>query len=148
MDMIDTTETTLDAAGVNDRPGTYLADAGYCYEDSLEQATDADVDVLIAIGRIRRGAQVPESPRGSSPKTPLAASAWPRACGRRRAGLTMPDERRSSSPPSPEEGPAARRILATAAPRWSARRVDTPLHSLCHKLRKLATATEAMATAT
>ena len=39
---------TLDAAGIDDRPDTVLADAGYCSTDNLEQLDSDGPDVIVA----------------------------------------------------------------------------------------------------
>ncbi len=53
--MIEKTEENLAAAGIEDRPDTYLADAGSCSEDNLAATEDLDSEVLAATGRQRHG---------------------------------------------------------------------------------------------
>jgi len=46
--MLDLLDQTLDAAGIEDRPDTLLADAGYCSEANLAQADPDGPDLLVA----------------------------------------------------------------------------------------------------
>ena len=70
MEMIETTEANLGAAGIDENPRHVLADAGYCSEKNVTEATQAGVDVLIATGRIKQDEQVPAAREDRSPKTP------------------------------------------------------------------------------
>ena len=116
--MIGATEANLDAADIDDSPDRLLADAGYCSEDNVTDATDAGVDVLIATGRIKHGERVPDAPRGPIPKdATVKVNDGPQAAdqagtdrlrqtqGHRRAGLRT-DEGPTSSriPPSARVG--------------------------------------------
>ena len=67
--MIEKTEENLAAAGIEDTPDTYLADAGYCSEDNLEATQALGSEVLAATGRQRHGEQLPTAPRGPIPKS-------------------------------------------------------------------------------
>lgn len=49
-------------------PRQVLADAGYFSEDNVASAADADIDVLIATGRMKHGETPPPAPRGRIPK--------------------------------------------------------------------------------
>jgi len=46
--MIETTSRTFEEAGIDDRPGTLLADAGYCSEENLAAFGEGDPDPYIA----------------------------------------------------------------------------------------------------
>jgi len=59
---------SLQAAGIDHRPDTLLADAGYFSEDNVQAATDAGIDPLIATGRQKHGEQPSAAPRGRIPK--------------------------------------------------------------------------------
>lgn len=50
------------------KPRQVLADAGYFSEDNVAVAADADVDALIATGRMKHGETPPPAPRGRIPK--------------------------------------------------------------------------------
>ena len=65
--MIGVTEGNLDAADIDDSPEMILADAGYCSEANLQQIADAEVNALVATGRIRAKERVPDAPRGRIP---------------------------------------------------------------------------------
>lgn len=59
---------SLQAAGIEDKPETLLADAGYFSEDNVEAVTEAGIDPLIATGRQKHGEKPPAAPRGRIPK--------------------------------------------------------------------------------
>jgi len=99
-DMIEVTEANLADAGVDDNPGVILADAGYCSEGNLTTAADADIDVLIATGRINTTSACPTSREDVFRRTPALANAWPVDCGPRPDEPTTPDARPSSNRPS------------------------------------------------
>ena len=58
----------LRAAGIQGKPDTLLADAGYFIEDNVTAATEAGILPLIATGRQRHGEKPPAAPRGRIPK--------------------------------------------------------------------------------
>jgi transposase len=137
--MIAVTETNLDAAGIEEDFSVLLADAGYCSEQNLNEAKAADVDVLIATGRIRRGEHVPASPRGPVPKD---ATARERMGRRLRTKKGRADYARRKAIVEPvfgqmkvrqHAGFLRLRGLDGAQGEWM-------LHSICHNLRKLAQA--------
>ena len=68
LEMIETSEANLGAAGIDENPDTVITDAGYFSEKNVTDATDTGVDVLIATGRIKYDEQVPPAPRGPVPK--------------------------------------------------------------------------------
>lgn len=132
---IEATAANLEAAGIAERPRTYLADAGYCSEENLKAAADADVDVLIATGRLRRGEQVP-APRG---RIPTGATRRERMARRLRTKKGRADYARRKAIVEPafgqmkvrqKAGFLRLRGLAGAQGEWT-------LHALCHNLRKL-----------
>lgn len=137
--MIAATETNLDAAGIEEDFDILLSDAGYCSEQNLVDAAQADVDVLIATGRIRRGEHVPASPRGPIPKD---ATARERMGRRLRTKKGRADYARRKAIVEPvfgqmkvrqHAGFLRLRGLDGAQGEWT-------LHSICHNLRKLAQA--------
>jgi transposase len=137
--MIAVTETNLDAAGIEEDFDVMLSDAGYCSEQNLNDAKAADVDVLIATGRIRRGEHVPASPRGPIPKD---ATARERMGRRLRTNKGRADYARRKAIVEPvfgqmkvrqHAGFLRLRGLDGAQGEWM-------LHSICHNLRKLAQA--------
>ena len=65
--LVDLAES-LAAAGINDKPGTLLADAGYFSEDNVEAVIGAGIDPLIATGRHKHGEKPPEPPHGPVPQ--------------------------------------------------------------------------------
>ena len=66
--MVGVTEANLDDADIDGSPEVVLADAGYCSEANLKQIADAEINALIATGRIRYGERVSDAPRGPIPK--------------------------------------------------------------------------------
>ena len=67
-DMLEATHMNLADAGIDEQPEVVLADAGYCSEDNLQTAADAQTNVLVATGRLKRNERVPDAPRGPIPK--------------------------------------------------------------------------------
>jgi transposase len=65
--MIAATNQSLTDAGIDDRPGQLLADAGYCSEDNLAALTDQDPDCFIATRNTRRNPQPRNGRRGPLP---------------------------------------------------------------------------------
>ena len=55
-------------ADIDGSPEVVLADAGYCSEANLKQIAGAEINALIATGRIRYGERVSDAPRGPIPK--------------------------------------------------------------------------------
>jgi len=138
MDMMEATEATLDSAGIDGRPTTTMADAGYCSEENLGKAAEADLDVLIATGRTRRNEHV-LSPRGRIPKD---ATRRERMARRLKTKKGRSDYARRKAIVEPAFGQMKVRQhagflrlrgLEGAKGEWT-------LHTLCHNLRKLATA--------
>jgi transposase len=132
------TEANLAAAGVNERPRTYLADAGYCSEDNLSAAHEAGLDVLIATGRAYPGERV-LSVRGP---IPVAATKRQRMARRLKTTKGRTDYARRKAIVEPAFGQMKVRQragfirlrgLEGAQGEWT-------LHAMCHNLRKLAAA--------
>jgi transposase len=65
--MIAATNRSLTDAGIDDRPGQLLADAGYCSEDNLAGLTEQDPDCFIATRNTRRNPQPRNGRRGPLP---------------------------------------------------------------------------------
>lgn len=65
--MIAATNQSLADAGIDERPGQLLADAGYCSEDNLAALTDQDPDCFIATRNTRRNPQPRNGRRGPLP---------------------------------------------------------------------------------
>jgi len=61
-------EEALAAAGIEGKPKTLLADAGYFSEDNVAAACEAGIDPLIATGRQKHGQKLTAAPRGRIPK--------------------------------------------------------------------------------
>lgn len=134
--MIAITEGNLDAADIDDSPRLVLADAGYCSEDNLQNATDADIDVLVATGRMKPNEAVP-APRGPIPKGATARERMARRL-RTKAGKADYARRKVIVEPAfgqmkvrQQAGHLRLRGLAGAQGEWT-------LHVVCHNLRKLA----------
>ena len=99
--MIGVTEGNLDAADIDDSPEVVLADAGYCSEANLQQIADAEINALVATGRIRGKERVSDAPRGRIPneRHPTRTDG-PETPDQGRDGPTTPDARPSWSRPS------------------------------------------------
>jgi hypothetical protein len=137
--MIEATETELTAAGIDGSPRVLLSDAGYCSADNLEALGKQKIDALVATGRLRRGEQVPPTPRGRIPKN---ATAKQRMARRLRTKSGKADYARRKVIVEPvfgqmktrqHAGQLRLRGLAGAQGEWT-------LHLVCHNLRKLANA--------
>ncbi|NIA25894.1 MAG: transposase, partial [Gammaproteobacteria bacterium] len=146
--MIDAATANLADAGIEAVPNMFLADAGYCSQDNLEQISDAKVNALIATGRIRRNERVPDTPRGPIPKD---ATRHERMARKLRTKVGRADYARRKVIVEPvfgqmkvrqHAGHLRLRGIAGAQGEWT-------LHVICHNLRKLANAANpAPATAT
>ena len=139
MGMIEATEANLAAAGIDEKPDTYISDAGYFSEKNVTDATEAGVDVLIATGRLKHHEQVPAAPRGPIPKD---ATVKEKMARRLRTKKGKADYARRKAIVEPvfgqmkvrqRAGFLRLRGLEGAHGEWA-------LHSLCHNLRKLARA--------
>ena len=145
--MICQTEKNLAAAGVEDTPETYLADAGYCSEDNLEATEALGAEVLVATGRQRHGEQFPTAPRGPIPKS---ATRRERMARRLRTKKGRADYARRKAIVEPAFGQMKVRQRAGqlrlrgrdgAQGEWTR-------HAICHNLRKLMGARSALGLAT
>jgi transposase len=67
-EMLGLLDAALTAAGIDGRPRTLLADAGYFSADNIAAALAAGIDPLIATGRLKHGQQPLPAPRGRIPK--------------------------------------------------------------------------------
>ncbi len=139
MTMLEVTEANLAAAGIGEDPDTVIADAGYFSEANVVDATDAGVDVLIATGRIKHGARVPDAPRGRIPRDATVKERMARRL-RTKAGRADYARRKAIVEPvfgqmkvRQRAGFLRLRGLEGAQGEWA-------LHVLCHNLRKLAQA--------
>jgi hypothetical protein len=137
--MIDAATTSLTDAGIEDDPKMFLADAGYCSEDNLQQLTDAQVNAVVATGKIRHNERVPDAPRGRIPKDSTQRE---RMARRMRTKPGRADYARRKAIVEPVFGQMKTRQnakhlqlrgLAGARGEWT-------LHAICHNLRKLGNA--------
>ena len=137
--MIQAASGSLVDAGIEDDPKTILADAGYCSEDNLQQLTDAQVNAVVATGKIRHNERVPDAPRGRIPKD---ATQRERMARRMRTKAGRVDYARRKAIVEPVFGQMKTRQnakhlrlrgLAGAQGEWT-------LHAICHNLRKLGNA--------
>ena len=137
--MVDVTEGNLAAADIDDSPEVILADAGYCSEANIQRIADADINALVATGRIRGKERVPDAPRGQIPKDATQPERMARRL-RTKAGRADYARRKAIVEPAfgqmkvrQAAGHLRLRGLAGAQGEWT-------LHVICHNLRKLATA--------
>ena len=145
--MIEKTEENLAAAGIDDTPDTYLADAGYCSEDNLEATEALDSEVLAATGRQRHGEQFPTAPRGPIPK---GATRRERMARKLRTKKGRADYARRKAIVEPAFGQMKVRQHAGQL-RLRGRdgaHGEWKLHALCHNLRKLMAARDRLGLAT
>jgi len=139
--MIDAVTDSLTDAGIEAGAKVILADAGYCSEDNLEAVADAEINVLVATGRIRRNERVPDTPRGPIPKD---ATRRERMARRLRTKPGRVDYARRKAIVEPvfgqmkvrqHAGHLRLRGIVGAQGEWT-------LHAICHNLRKLANAAD------
>ena len=138
IEMIEATETNLSAAGVEENPDTFIADAGYFSEKNVNEATQAGVDVLIATVRIKQDERVPARQRPHPQRRHGQGEDGAPAAHQKRAGRLRQTQGHRRTGLRPDEGPTTGRFppprgLEGAQGEWA-------LHSLCHNLRKLAQA--------
>lgn len=143
--MIAAATASLADAGIEAVPNMFLADAGYCSQDNLEQISDTKVNALIATGRIRRNERVPDAPRGPIPKDATARELMARRL-RTKKGRADYARRKAIVEPAfgqmkvrQHAGHLRLRGITGARGEWT-------LHVICHNLRKLGNAAN-MATA-
>jgi len=138
--MITAATGNLTDAGIEAVPDMFLADAGYCSEDNLQEISDADIDAVVATGRIRHNERVPDTPRGPIPKD---ATPRERMARRLRTNPGRADYARRKAIVEPvfgqmkvrqHAGHLRLRGIAGVQGEWT-------LHAICHNLRKLANAT-------
>jgi transposase len=137
--MIELADQNLAVAGEDDTFDLVLADAGYCSEQNLVDAMQAEVDVLIATGRIKRDERV-VAPRGRIPNNATARERMARRL-RTKAGRADYARRKAIVEPAfgqmkvrQRAGHLRLRGLKGAQGEWT-------LHVICHNLRKLSNAT-------
>src|ERR1035437_8451027 len=123
--MIGVTEGNLDAADIDDRPEVILA--------------DAEINALVATGRIRGKERVSDAPRGRIPNNATQRERMARRL-RTKAGRADYARRKAIVEPAfgqmkvrQAAGHLRLRGLAGAQGEWT-------LHVICHNLRKLANA--------
>jgi transposase len=135
--MIDAATGQLTDAGIDTVPKLFLADAGYCSQDNLQAIADAEIDAVIATGRIRRNERVPDAPRGRIPKN---ATRRERMARRLRTKTGRADYARRKAIVEPvfgqmkvrqHAGHLQLRGITGVQGEWT-------LHAICHNLRKLA----------
>ena len=99
--MIEKTEENLAAAGIEETPDTYLADASYCSQDNIEATEDLDSEVLAATGRERHGEKFQRTPRGPIPNNATRREQMaPKLRTKKGRADYAPGARRSSNRPS------------------------------------------------
>lgn len=139
--MIDAATGQLTDAGIGSAPKLFLADAGYCSQDNLQAIADAEIDAVIATGRIRRNERVPDAPRGRIPKD---ATRRERMARRLRTKTGRADYARRKAIVEPvfgqmkvrqHAGHLRLRGITGVQGEWT-------LHAICHNLRKLANAAD------
>lgn len=135
--MIATTKENLEAIGIQAVPAVVLADAGYCSAENLQEIAEADINALVATGRLKHSERVPDAPRGRIPKD---ATDKERMARRLRTKVGRRDYARRKAIVEPvfgqvkvkqHAGHLRLRGLQGASGEWT-------LHALCHNLRKLA----------
>lgn len=135
--MIAITEGNLEGADIDDSPELTLADAGYCSEANLQMIADAEINALVATGRIKANERVSDTPRGRIPNDATQRERMARKM-RTKAGRAHYARRKAIVEPAfgqmkvrQHAGHLRLRGLAGAQGEWT-------LHVICHNLRKLA----------
>ncbi|MFV1971620.1 MAG: IS1182 family transposase [Acidimicrobiia bacterium] len=139
--MIAAATDSLADAGIDAAPDMFLADAGYCSEDNLEELADTGIDAVVATGRVRRNERVPDTPRGPIPKDATRRERMARRL-RTKAGRADYARRKAIVEPvfgqmkvRQHAGHLRLRGITGAQGEWT-------LHTICHNLRKLANAAD------
>jgi transposase len=137
--MIEATMTSLKAAGITRSPRIFLADAGYCSEANLTHVDGSHISALIATGRIKHNEPVSRAPRGRIPKD---ATPRERMARRLRTKSGRMDYARRKAIVEPVFGQMKVRQKAghLRLRGLSGAEIEWTLHSICHNLRKLASA--------
>jgi transposase len=65
--MIEQTQENLDAAGVEENPKEFLADAGYFSEENVNTVESAGMNPFIATQRLKHNETIPNAPKGRTP---------------------------------------------------------------------------------
>ena len=137
MPMIKVTKENLESVGTNTTARVLLADAGYCSKDNLEEIDKAEINVLIATGRLKHNERVPNAPRGRIPNNATDKEHMARRL-RTKPGRKDYARRKAIVEPvfgqmkvKQHAGQLHLRGLAGASGEWT-------LHAICHNLRKLA----------
>ena len=135
--MLAATTTALDNAGIDQRPGTVLADAGYCSTSNLDDAQAGGHDVLIATGRLKHHEQIPDVPVGRIPNNATTRQRMARRL-RTKTGRAAYARRKAIIEPV-----FGQMKVRQAAGHLRLRGLDGAhgeftLHAICHNLRKLA----------
>jgi transposase len=135
--MLAATTTALDNAGIDQRPETVLADAGYCSTSNLDDAQAGGHDVLIATGRLKHHEQIPDVPVGRIPTNATTRQRMARRL-RTKAGRAAYARRKAIIEPV-----FGQMKVRQAAGHLRLRGLDGAhgeftLHAICHNLRKLA----------
>lgn len=66
--MLEQTQENLDAAGVEEKPKEFLADAGYFSEENVKTVESSGMDPFIATQRLKHNETIPDAPKGRIPK--------------------------------------------------------------------------------
>ncbi|GBE23210.1 MAG TPA: IS4/IS5 family transposase [Actinobacteria bacterium] len=142
--MIGVVAVNLADVGIEAAPSMFLADAGYCSEDNLQEISDAKINALVATGRVRRNERVPETPRGPIPKDATQRERMARRL-RTNPGRANYARRKAIVEPAfgqmkvrQQAGHLRLRGITGAQGEWT-------LHVICHNLRKLANTTNTRA---
>jgi len=133
---INKTEENLAAAGIEDKPDTYLADAGYCSEDNLEATEDLGSEVLAATGRQRHGEQFPTAPRGPIPKNATCRERMARRL-RTKKGRAGYARRKAIVEPAFGQMRVSQRAGQLRLRGEDGAHSEVTLHAICHNMRKL-----------
>ena len=137
--MITAATDSLGDAGIEAAPRMILADAGYCSEDNLQEISDAEIDAVVATGRMRRNERVLDIPRGPIPRDATQRERMARRL-RTKAGRADYARRKAIVEPvfgqmkvRQHAGQLRLRGIVGAQGEWM-------LHAICHNLRKLGNA--------
>jgi len=66
--MLEQTQENLDAAGVEEKPKEFLADAGYFSEENVKTVEASGMNPFIATQRLKHNETIPDAPKGRTPK--------------------------------------------------------------------------------
>ncbi len=128
--------TGLEAAGIEGRPKTVLADAGYCSAQNLDDAAETGLDMHVATGRLKHHEKAKAAPKGRIPKDATSRDRMIRKL-RTKKGKAHYARRKAIIEPVFGQMKVRQNAGQLRLRGLDGARGEFTLHALCHNLRKL-----------